>query len=80
MLAGDGNKPLVLHIENLGKIASGSLKPVALIVGATAFWTYVLLFFHGHYSTIVSSQKKGIKTLLTKPKAFGYSARVVTAA
>jgi len=80
LFATDGNKPFVLHIENLGKIASGSLETVALVVSTTAFGTYILLFFHGYYSSTELLQKKGIKTLLTKPKAFGYSARVVTAA
>ena len=80
LFATDGYEPLVLHIENLGKIASGSLEAVAFILGATAFGTHILLFFHGLYSIMEQPQKKGVKTLLTKPKAIGYSARVVTAA
>lgn len=80
LFATDGNKPFVLHIENLGEIAPGSLEAVAFILGATAFGTHILLFFHGLYSIMEQPQKKGVKTLLTKPKAIGYSARVVTAA
>jgi hypothetical protein len=58
LFAGDGNKPFVLHIENLGKIASGSLEAVAFIVGATAFGTHILLFFHGLYFTMKKPQIK----------------------
>lgn len=64
--AGDGHESLVLYIKDLGKIATRSLEAIALIVSATAFWTHILLLFHGcEHSTQWCGKKVG-KTLLTK--------------
>ena len=64
--AGNGNETLVLHIKDLGKIATRSLEAIALIVSATAFGTHILFLFHrGEHSTQLG-RKKVRKTLLTK--------------
>jgi len=76
----DGDEPFVLDIENLGKIATRCLEPVALIVSAATFWTYISFLFHELKHIMDFPNQKVTKTLLTNCLGIGYSVGVVTAA